>query len=384
MWWKIFDNVPAGSSRRTITTVFLVSLVCLAITVLPTGAANVTQTASPTQTTATATSTATTTSVSTTQTTSTVTSSATTTVSTTQTTSPVTSHTTTVTTTAATSQVNPVVAFFADNTGGTAPLTVQFTDMSTGGPISWSWDFGDGGSDSIQSPSHTYSTAGTYTVSMTATSRTGSATASKVDYIEVEAAPTTTVTTTVTTAASSSGLLGSFTGSPRSGSAPLTVVFTDTSVGSPNAWRWDFGDGASDTTQNPIHTYTNTGTYTVSLTVNSSSTGKIVKQTDFITVSLTGDSVTPERTLYGSGGGGGNATLVRTTKVTTVSTSDKSSGQLGAGKTKAPTPTLTGKAWLDYEKQRMAEVDALASTQQKTDIISGIVGFFKGLFPWLK
>jgi PKD repeat protein len=376
MWWKIFDNVPADSSRRTITTVFLVFLVCVAITVLPTGAANVTQT------TATATSTATTTSTSTTQTTSTVSSSTTTTVSTTQTTSPVTSHTTTVTTTTATSQVNPIVAFGADPISGTAPLEVHFNDMTTGGPISWNWEFGDGGSDTIQSPTHTYSTAGTYTVSMTATSRTGSATASKVDYIEVEAAPTTTVTTTVTTAASASGLLGSFTGSPRSGSAPLTVVFTDTSVGSPNAWRWDFGDGASDTTQNPIHTYTNAGTYTVSLTVNSSSTGKIVKQTDYITVSSTGDSVTPERTLYGSGGG--NASVVRTTKVTTVATSDKSSGQLGTGKTKAPTPTLTGKAWLDYEKQRMAEVDALASTQQKTDIISGIVGFFKGLFPWIK
>ena len=117
------------------------------------------------------------------------------------------------------------------------------------------------------------------------------------------------------------------------------------------------GIGASDTTQNPIHTYDEPGTYTVTLTVNSSGTGKIVKQDDFITVSSTGNSVQPERTLYGSVG---NDYPERTSMVTTVATPDKSSGQVNTGKTKTPTPTLTGKAWLDYEKQRMAEVDALA------------------------
>ena len=89
----------------------------------------------------------------------------------------------------------------------------------------------------------------------------------------------------------------------------------------------------------------------------------------------------PERTLYGSIG---NDYPERTTLITTVPTPGKNSGQVNTGKTKTPTPTLTGKAWLDYEKQRMAEVDALASTQQKQDIISEIVGFFKGLFPWMK
>jgi len=108
------------------------------------------------------------------------------------TTVPTTSHTTMVFTTTAQLHANPVVAFSADITDGSAPLTVQFTDMSTGGPVSWSWDFGDGTSDTSQAPSHTYSTAGTYTVRMTATTRTGSASATREDYIMVDSAGTIT------------------------------------------------------------------------------------------------------------------------------------------------------------------------------------------------
>jgi PKD repeat protein len=63
----------------------------------------------------------------------------------------------------------------------------------------------------------------------------------------------------------------SFTASPTSGSAPLTVQFTDTSTGSPTAWSWSFGDGASSTAQNPAHTYANPGTYTATLTASNSS-----------------------------------------------------------------------------------------------------------------
>ncbi|PVG80560.1 cell surface protein, partial [Nocardioides gansuensis] len=57
----------------------------------------------------------------------------------------------------------------------------------------------------------------------------------------------------------------SFTVSPASGTAPLSVTFTDTSTGSPTSWLWDFGDGTTSTAQNPSHTYTAAGTYTVSL-----------------------------------------------------------------------------------------------------------------------
>lgn len=58
----------------------------------------------------------------------------------------------------------------------------------------------------------------------------------------------------------------SFNASPTTGPAPRTVHFTDTSTHDPTAWSWDFGDGATSTAQNPSHTYTAAGTYTVSLT----------------------------------------------------------------------------------------------------------------------
>ncbi len=387
MRWNILDKPLFRHSHGTITSLFLVFLVCAAIGMLPVGAANTTQTVSPTQTTTHVTTAATTSVPSTTHTTNPATSTTTTAVSTTHTTTPVTSQTTTVVTTAAPSQVNPVIAFYAEPLDGSAPLEVQFTDMSTGGPTSWSWDFGDGTSETSQNPSHIYQDAGTYTVRMTATTRTGSASATREDYIMVDSAVTTTATTTatttstttVTTTASTSSLLADFTGSPRSGNAPLTVVFSDTTVGTPISWSWDFGDGATDTTQNPIHMYTEVGTYTVSLTVNSSGSGKKVKKADFITVTSPSDTTLSEATESGSGGGG---SVVRT-RVTTSASSDQNSGKSGTGITKTPVPTLTGKAWLEYEKQRMAEVDAIAATQQNKDVISLLLNFFKGLIPWI-
>ena len=46
-----------------------------------------------------------------------------------------------------------------------------------------------------------------------------------------------------------------FAGAPTSGNAPLTVTFTDLSTNSPTSWLWDFGDGTTATTQNPVHVF---------------------------------------------------------------------------------------------------------------------------------
>lgn len=62
----------------------------------------------------------------------------------------------------------------------------------------------------------------------------------------------------------------SFTLTPSSGPAPLTVQFTDTSTGGPVGWNWQFGDGAASTEQNPSHTYTAAGTYNVQLSARDS------------------------------------------------------------------------------------------------------------------
>ena len=84
----------------------------------------------------------------------------------------------------------PLTADFAASpTSGTAPLPVSFTDVSTGGPTSWSWNFGDGNTSTQQNPTHTYSTAGTYSVSLTVSNATGSANANKTNYIVVTVPP---------------------------------------------------------------------------------------------------------------------------------------------------------------------------------------------------
>jgi hypothetical protein len=64
--------------------------------------------------------------------------------------------------------VPPIAAFSASATFGCDTLTVDFTDSSTNTPVSWSWNFGDGNTSDLQNPSHTYTTPGTYTVSLTA------------------------------------------------------------------------------------------------------------------------------------------------------------------------------------------------------------------------
>jgi PKD repeat protein len=165
----------------------------------------------------------------------------------------------------------PVADFSASPTTGDAPLNVSFADSSTGNPTSWSWDFGDGSSSTAQNPSHTYTTPGTYTVKLTASNGSGSDTKTGSDYITVTAPPNPPT--------------ADFGASPTSGEAPLNVSFTDSSTGNPTSWSWDFGDGTSSTGQNPTHTYTAAGTYTVSLTASNAAGPDTKTRTDYISVS---------------------------------------------------------------------------------------------------
>jgi len=81
----------------------------------------------------------------------------------------------------------PVAAFTANETDGTAPIDIQFTDNSTQSPTSWAWDFdGDSEIDSTeQNPVWTYDTDGNYTVSLTVTNALGSDTETKTGYIKL-------------------------------------------------------------------------------------------------------------------------------------------------------------------------------------------------------
>ena len=77
---------------------------------------------------------------------------------------------------------------------------------------------------------------------------------------------------------------GNFTTSPTTGTAPLTVSFTDTSTGPVWHWRWDFGDGTTDWTQNPVHTYQNKGMYAVTLLVSDDERINFVEKTNYILI----------------------------------------------------------------------------------------------------
>jgi PKD repeat protein/C1A family cysteine protease len=148
----------------------------------------------------------------------------------------------------------PVANFTVNRTSGPVPLTVQFTDTSTGNPSWWWWFFGDGGSSDSQHPVHTYGSAGLYTVSFTAKNAAGNSTMS--------------VPGLINATGPASPPVANFTVNRTSGSVPLTVRFTDTSTGNPTSWLWFFGEGNSSDSQHPVHTYGSAGLYTVNFTVN--------------------------------------------------------------------------------------------------------------------
>ncbi|MCC4769884.1 PGF-pre-PGF domain-containing protein [Methanosarcina sp. DH2] len=154
--------------------------------------------------------------------------------------------------------VLPVADFSSDVTSGNAPLTVTFKDRSTGDPTEWDWDFGDGNVSTEQSPVHTYTSAGTYTVKLTVSNADGAA--SKDGKITVFQKPEPIIEPVIPVADFSSNV--------TSGNAPLDVSFADKSTGAPTSWNWNFGDGTNSEVQNPVHTYPSAGDYTVNLTVS--------------------------------------------------------------------------------------------------------------------
>ncbi len=82
--------------------------------------------------------------------------------------------------------VSLAAIFSADITSGVKQQDVEFTDASTGAPVLWSWNFGDGTTSDEQSPIHTYEEAGTYTVTLQIfNDASGSDVETKVDYITI-------------------------------------------------------------------------------------------------------------------------------------------------------------------------------------------------------
>jgi gliding motility-associated-like protein len=228
----------------------------------------------------------------------------------------------------------PAANFTGTNTTACkAPLTVGFTNLSSNA-ISYNWNFGDGNSSTQQNPSHTYTTSGSFDVSLIVTNSNGctdtlfkpgfvkilppkaainnlpislcaplswtfSSTVNTVDPVisyqwdfgdgNSSILPTPThsfnagsydITLIVTTAGGCTDTVtvkngitatikpaANFSATPRDVCAHLPVYFTDLSTGTATSWYWDFGDGATSTQQNPIHIYEDTGYFDIKLIV---------------------------------------------------------------------------------------------------------------------
>lgn len=158
-------------------------------------------------------------------------------------------------------QVGVAILFTAQATIGGAPPTVL---------VNFSWSFGDGTGGFGQTVSHAYSAAGTYIVSVTATTATGQ------------------VATASTTAQIGGGQAfqvsagGPYTAAPGQ-PVTLTGSVSGLPVGVTFQFLWMLGDGATGVGQTITHTYAAAGTYTVTLTVTAS-TGQVASATTTVTV----------------------------------------------------------------------------------------------------
>lgn len=128
------------------------------------------------------------------------------------------------------------------------PTTVVFSDSSQGAQT-WMWHFGDGQTSTLQSPTHTYATQSTYSVTLIVTNTTTGC----VDSI-TKVLPFGTPN-------------ADFVADSLSGCAVHRVRFTDASTFA-SSWLWEFGDGTTSSLRNPIKNYGTPGVYNVTLIIN--------------------------------------------------------------------------------------------------------------------
>ncbi|HEU4470904.1 MAG TPA: PKD domain-containing protein [Flavisolibacter sp.] len=162
--------------------------------------------------------------------------------------------------------------FTATPVSGCSPLIVNFTDQSTGSPLQWRWELGNGVVSTLKNPSATYFNPGTYSVKLTVRNAAGADSIVKQQLITVYAQPSL-----------------AFTASDTSGCFPLPVQFShqgSAGSGSISTWQWDFGDGNLSSLQHPSHVYAGSGNYTVTLkVVNSYGCTRSLSKPQYIKVS---------------------------------------------------------------------------------------------------
>jgi PKD repeat protein len=180
----------------------------------------------------------------------------------------------------------PTASVTPSATVSTPSSPVSFTSTAAspdaGGSIStYNWSFGDNTSASVQNPSHTYTSPGVYTVTLTVTDDLGVSSSASTT-ITIDAVPSVT-----------------FTPSANPVTAGSTVAFnaggSSDSYGTITSYNWNFGDGTTATGAAPSHAYASPGTYTVSLTVTNDA-GQSATQTGTITVNSAASPTPPTTT----------------------------------------------------------------------------------------
>ncbi len=148
----------------------------------------------------------------------------------------------------------PQSQFTAVTTSACDINTLFHFSATTPNITNWMWDLGDGQTSTQQNPSHQYSSAGNYNVSLIVTNTNGcSDTLSRSNFINI-----------------GNTLIPSFTMSDTSGCSPLPINFNCT-VPNATTWNWNFGDGTTATLKSPSHIYSNPGSYSITLTVTTQS-----------------------------------------------------------------------------------------------------------------
>jgi gliding motility-associated-like protein len=128
------------------------------------------------------------------------------------------------------------------------------------------WNFGDGTTSSSDSPNHIYSNAGVYTVTLTYTTSNGCTnTIIYPNAVMVGQKP-----------------IAAFAATPTNACASTPIVFTDHSTGSITNWLWNFGDGITDTSKNPVHYYADTGYFPVTLVISNNGCSDTLKKPGYI------------------------------------------------------------------------------------------------------
>jgi PKD repeat protein len=167
----------------------------------------------------------------------------------------------------------PVANFTAAPTGGIMPLSVAFTNTSTNA-TSYSWTFGDGATSTLVNPSHVYTVAGTYTVTLVVSNSGGSNTITKSNHITV-IDPSTILT-------------ANFTSDAINVVQGTTVHFYETSTGDPIYWQWAFALVGGATfykyERSPTIIFWSAGTYNISLTVTSTTSSNTVVKNGYLVV----------------------------------------------------------------------------------------------------